>query len=78
MKIGYRTDFGRGEPWYVAQVPGEGGVDWGYTKEIAKARALNEYWQKRFRADTRYVGHTAHFTNWPAASEQAVAREDKS
>jgi hypothetical protein len=36
--IAYRQDFVKHENWYVAQVPGEGGVDWGYTTDIAKAR----------------------------------------
>jgi hypothetical protein len=61
--IAYRQDFARHENWYVAQVPGEGGKDWGYTTDISKARGLNKYWQTRFRADARYVGAQAYFFN---------------
>jgi hypothetical protein len=63
--IAYRQDFVKHENWYVAQVPGEGGVDWGYTTDIAKARGLNKYWQRRFAADARHVGHKAYF--WSTA-----------
>lgn len=40
---------------YVESLPGEGGVDWGYTNDVRKARTLSPYWQKRFRAYIRDV-----------------------
>lgn len=47
-------------PWgtrkYVGSVQGDGGKDWGWTHEIAKARPLSKYWQRRFRADRRACG----------------------
>ena len=47
--------------YYVAQLPGEDGVDWGYTTKSDTAIILNEYWQKRFAADCRRVGSEARF-----------------
>jgi hypothetical protein len=44
-------------PWlkdvifYVAQVPGDGGLDWGYTKNPSEAIHLPIYWQRRFARD---------------------------
>lgn len=38
---------------YVSEVPGEGGVDWGYTSEIGKAKTLSLYWKRRFVNDCR-------------------------
>ena len=46
----------RGVWWYVSELPGQGGVDWGYNKSADKAIKLTPYWQKRFRADMRRVG----------------------
>jgi hypothetical protein len=40
--------------FYVAQLKGEGGKDWGYTTDRHKARLLSPYWAKRFMADCRY------------------------
>jgi hypothetical protein len=45
----------RRETWYVSEVPGDGGVDWGYVTDRAKALPLSPYWQRRFRADMRRV-----------------------
>lgn len=45
--------------FYVRELPGEGGVDWGYTDEPAKARPISTYWKKRFMADMKKVGATA-------------------
>jgi hypothetical protein len=47
--------------FWVAQVKGDGGKDWGYTTEFAKAIVLNVYWQRRFNADCRRVGAVATF-----------------
>ena len=48
-----------GTRFYVANVPGDGGRDWGYTTEPAKALPLNAYFVRRFVADCRRVGTTA-------------------
>jgi hypothetical protein len=47
--------------FYVAQVKGDGGADWGYTTEPAKACHLSPYWVRRFNADCRYCGTVAQF-----------------
>lgn len=47
--------------WYVAQVKGDGGKDWGYTLDYSKAIRLSRYWQKRFQADCQYMGRKASF-----------------
>lgn len=48
--------------WYVAQVPGDGGVDWGYeVNEPDKAVPLSPYWQRRFRKDCEFLNRTACF-----------------
>jgi len=45
--------------FYVVNVPGDGGVDWGYTTERSKALRLNTYYARRFVADCRRVGAVA-------------------
>ncbi len=45
----------RGAPMYVESVPGDGGVDWGYTTKRENALLLNAYFAKRFASDSRYV-----------------------
>jgi hypothetical protein len=42
--------------YYVSETPGDDGADWGYTQEVAKAKQLSVYWQRRFLADMRRVG----------------------
>ena len=42
--------------FYVRELPGEGGVDWGYVEERRKARPVSTYWARRFVADMRRVG----------------------
>lgn len=65
MKIGYRMNGRRTE--YVAQLPGHGGVDWGYTPHIHGKRGmdvpipLSVYWQRRFRRDEERGGRVARF-----------------
>lgn len=44
--------------YYVAQVPGDGGVDWGWTDDPSPHRLdrpikLSAYWQARFLADAK-------------------------
>lgn len=41
---------------YVSEVPGDGGVDWGYTHSREKALLLNGYFARRFAADMRCIG----------------------
>jgi hypothetical protein len=43
---------------YVSEVPGDGGVDWGYTHSRERALLLNTYFARRFAADCRRVGCT--------------------
>ena len=49
--------------FYVAQVPGDGGTDWGYTTEYGKALPLNQHFARRFAADCRRVGASAVLVN---------------
>ena len=57
--IAYRFD-DRGFAYYVAELPGHCGADWGYTPHRDRALLLNDYWTKRFNADCRRVGDNAH------------------
>jgi hypothetical protein len=41
---------------YVAQVPGDGGKDWGYTTDAKSALPLNKHFVRRFLADCNRVG----------------------
>ena len=36
------------QTWYVCNLPGDGGKDWGYTNKPDEAILLNPYWQRRF------------------------------
>ena len=47
--------------FYVAQLPGEGGKDWGYTTDFKQSRLLSVYWQRRFANDCAFCGYTAQF-----------------
>ena len=47
--------------WWVAQVPGEEGVDWGFTDKIEQARPLNKYYQRRWGKACRDYGVRAFF-----------------
>jgi hypothetical protein len=42
--------------WWVAQLPGDGGKDWGWTTKREEAIDIPPYWQKRFLADARHCG----------------------
>lgn len=42
--------------FYVAQLPGNGGKDWGYSERREDAIELSPYWQRRFLANCRFVG----------------------
>ncbi len=41
------------ECWYVRELPGQGGADYGYVTDASKAVPMSPYWQRRFRT---YVG----------------------
>lgn len=47
-------------PWgktlYIGNLPGDGGVDWGWTEKRSEAKPLTPYWQRRFKADRRRCG----------------------
>ena len=68
-RIAYRFDFNPGVPWYVCSVPKKQSTgrycDWGYTDKVSKSLLLSPYWQRRFRKDTEFVGHKAHFLKLP-------------
>ena len=49
--------------FYVAQVKGDGGKDWGYTTKINDAIGLSPYWQRRFKNDCEHCNSTAQFLN---------------
>jgi len=56
--IGYKSRFEK--ILYVSDLPGHGGVDWGYDWNVSKAIHLTPYWQRRFRKDTERVGEIHH------------------
>jgi len=59
--IGWRTDFGNHHDClYVSELPGHGGVDWGYTPNFDKALPLSRYWHRRFMANARRCGQSTH------------------
>jgi hypothetical protein len=63
--IAYRINKNRpGFPNYVANLPGDGGKDWGYTGEYRKAIRLSPYWQRRFRSDVAYCGDICVFVDY--------------
>jgi hypothetical protein len=41
--------------FYVRELPGDGGADYGYTEEPGKAVPISAYWMRRFRADMNRV-----------------------
>lgn len=60
------TEFFPGQGfWYVRELPGQGGKDWGWTNDNTKAMPISRYWQRRFVADMRYVNRPAYLR--PAA-----------
>lgn len=48
-----------GRTWYAQNLPGDGGVDWGYTDEPSDAMTLSTYWMRRFVANARQCGDKA-------------------
>lgn len=59
--IGIRHNGHKMASWYVESKPGHGGVDWGYTTNVAHAIPLSPYWQARFRANCHAVGAGCSF-----------------
>lgn len=57
--IAYRFNRFTGRALYVSEKPGEGGKDWGYTPDRARAQVLPNYWLRRFQADMRAIGDGA-------------------
>ena len=58
-QIAYRFWSPKSPAWYVSEVKGNGGVDWGYTTDITKAVVLNINQWKSFAKDCRDVGSVA-------------------
>lgn len=58
-QIAYRFFSAKSAPWYVSEVKGNGGVDWGYTNNVAKAVVLNHNQWQSFAKDMREVGSAA-------------------
>lgn len=65
--IAYRQNKNSGVLMYVAQLPGDGGKDWGYDR-AERAIPLNRDWQRRFAADCRHCGDTALFLSVPKSA----------
>jgi hypothetical protein len=61
--IGYTIWKHTGEPRmaYVAQVPGDGGKDWGYTFVRTQAVPLSLYWRRRFERDMARCNQVGSF-----------------
>lgn len=58
-QIAYRFFFVASKPWYVSDLKGHGGVDWGYTDNFAKAIPLNHNQWQSFAKDMRESGAAA-------------------
>jgi len=54
---------GQPDIYWVAQLKTgkPGSMDWGYTSHANLAIELSPYWQRRFKADTAYMGYEAKF-----------------
>lgn len=52
-QIAYRFFSPAGKPWYVANLKGDGGADWGYSDQIEKAVPLNRNQWQSFAKDMR-------------------------
>jgi len=61
MTIGYQTMIHLQSrdycpTWYVSELPGNGGVDWGWTDKRDKAIHLTPFWESRFKKYGRDCG----------------------
>lgn len=64
-KIAYRYWNQNYPIFYVANLKGEVGKDWGYSDKACDAVPLSPYWHKRFAADCKRVGVVANFVDIP-------------
>jgi hypothetical protein len=66
--VGFRINKSTGRPYYAAQKPGDGGVDWGYTNDPNSkhdpAIHLSPYWVRRFAKNARLCNDRAYFSIW--------------
>ena len=60
---------------WVANLPGHGGVDWGYTQDPKQAMLISPYWQRRFKTDMYRVGSDAIFVPPTAGGARDGASE---
>lgn len=59
-QIAYRFLTATSRAWYVSEVKGDGGKDWGYTENANKAAILNRKQWQSFAKDMREVGSAAY------------------
>lgn len=73
------THWGKGEARYVSHLPGDGGVDWGYTNRIEgnrgfdKALPLSKWHWQRFAKDCRRMGKAAFCMSAPGYEQEVGA-----
>ena len=58
-QIAYRFMKVDGPAWYVSEIKGNGGVDWGYTNDASKALPINTHVWRQFAKDVRECGGCA-------------------
>lgn len=58
-QIAYRFFSKASAPWYVANLKGDGGVDWGYSNDVTKAIVLNHNQWQSFAKDMREANSAA-------------------
>jgi len=54
--VGANGKLMQGDTWYARKRPGDGGVDWEYTKVPEEAGIFSEHWKQRF---LKLHGHRA-------------------
>lgn len=59
-QIAYRFFSAKSAPWYVSDLKGIGGADWGYTNDGTKALVLNRNQWQSFAKDMRECGTVAY------------------
>lgn len=61
--VAYYFPFPKQPAQYVAELPGKGGVDWGYSPDVLQAKSLNRNQWYSFRKYQAGLGRKAcHFT----------------
>lgn len=58
-QIAYRFWTPNSPAWYVSDLKGRGGKDWGYSPDIARAIVLNSNQWRSFAKDCREAGGVA-------------------